>query len=154
MDHISFNLTQANKVTAVSDSTDTTGYIEFEDNDGNTMRYEVGAGNLVQFGPVGSLSELAGPVSQLQFACYDACDLDTPITDVNQIRSVKVQSTFTNSAALGRDQGFTAQAYLRTNSLGGSDDSMAITEQPGSEFEFDLLANSLSALRYRNTSFL
>ncbi|MHC4911706.1 MAG: PilW family protein [Planctomycetota bacterium] len=137
MDHISFNLTQANKVTAVSDSTEVTGYIEFEDNDGNTMRYEIGAGSLVQFGPVGSLSELAGPVSQLQFACYDACDLDTPITDVNQIRSVKVQSTFPNAAALGRDQGFIAQAYLRTNALGGVGDRMTITEEPGSEFEFD-----------------
>ena len=146
MDHIAFNLTQANKVTAVSDSTEITGYIEFEDNDGNTMRYEVGAGNVVQFGPVGSLSELAGPVSQLQFACYDACDLDTPITDVNQIRSVKVQSTFTNTAALGRDQGFTAQAYLRTNSLGGSDDSMTITEEPGSEFEFDTFSGEEPAL--------
>ncbi len=137
MDHITFNLTQANKVTAVSDFSEITGYVEFEDNDGNTMRYEVGAGNLVQFGPVGNLSELAGPVSQLQFACYDACDLDTPITDVNQIRSVKVQSTFTNSAALGRDQGFIAQAYLRTNALGAGAGE-AVTEEPGAEFEFDI----------------
>ena len=137
MDHITFNLTQASKVSAVSDSTEITGYIEFEDNDGNTMRYEVGAGNVVQFGPVGSLSELAGPVSQLQFACYDACDLDTPITDVNQIRSVKVQSTFTNTAALGRDQGFTAQAYLRTNALGAGAGE-AVMEEPGAEFEFDM----------------
>jgi type II secretory pathway pseudopilin PulG len=136
IDHITFNLTQANKVTAVSDFSEVTGYIEFEDNDGNTMRYEVGAGNLVQFGPVGNLSELAGPVSQLQFACYDACDLDTPITDVNQIRSVKVQSTFTNAAALGRDQSFTAQAYLRTNALGGAA-SETVMEEPGSELEFD-----------------
>jgi hypothetical protein len=137
MDHITFNLTQANKITTISDSTETNGYIEFEDNDGNTMRYEIGAGNLVQFGPVGSLSELGGPVSQLQFACYDACDLDTPITDVNQIRSVKVQSTFTNSAALGRDQGFTAQAYLRTNALGDSRGIPTVTEEPSSEFEYD-----------------
>ena len=100
-------------------SSETKGYVEFEDNDGNTMRYEIGAGNLVQFGPVGSLSELAGPVSQLQFTCYDACDLDTAITDVNLVRSVKARATLTNSAALGRDQTFTAQAYLRTNSLGG-----------------------------------
>ncbi len=136
MDHITFNLTQANKVTAVSDFSEVTGYIEFEDHDGNTMRYEVGVGSLVQFGPVGNLSELAGPVSQLQFSCYDACDLDTPITDVNQIRSVKVQSTFTNTAALARDQSFTARAYLRTNSLGGVGE-LTVTEEPGAEFEFD-----------------
>jgi hypothetical protein len=136
MDHITFNLTQANKITTVSDFSQTSGYIEFEDNDGNTMRYEVGAGNLVQFGPVGNLSELAGPVSQLQFSCYDACDLDTAITDVNQIRSVKVQSTFTNAAALGRDQSFIAQAYLRTNALGAAA-AGTVMEEPGSEFEFD-----------------
>jgi type II secretory pathway pseudopilin PulG len=137
MDHITFNLMQANRVIAVSDSTEINGYVEFEDNDGNTMRYEIGAGSLVQFGPVGSLSELAGPVSQLQFACYDACDLDTPITDVNQIRSVKVLSTFTNSAALGRDQSFTAQAYLRTNALGAGAGE-TVMEEPGAEFEFDI----------------
>jgi type II secretory pathway pseudopilin PulG len=147
MDHITFNLTQANKVTAVSDFSEVTGYIEFEDNDGNTMRYEVGAGNLVQFGPVGNLSELAGPVSQLQFACYDACDLDIPITDVNQVRSVKVQSTFTNSAALSRDQSFIARAYLRTNSLGGAGDSATVTEESGSEVEFDTFSGVEPALR-------
>ncbi|UCC22191.1 MAG: prepilin-type N-terminal cleavage/methylation domain-containing protein [Planctomycetota bacterium] len=136
MDHITFNLAQANRVTAVSDSTETNGYIEFGNSDGNTMRYEVGASNYVQFGPAGNLSELAGPVSQLQFACYDACDLDTAITDVNQIRSVKVQSTFTNTGTSGRDQNFIARAYLRTNSLGiGSE--LLVTEPPGSEFEFD-----------------
>jgi len=138
MDHITYNLTQAQKITVVSDSSETNGYIEFEDNDGNTMRYEIGAGNLVQFGPVGSLSELAGPVSQLQFTCYDACDLDTPIADVNQIRSVRAQATFTNSAALGRDHTFTAQAYLRTNSLGGGGGGNTVSEEPGAEVEFDV----------------
>jgi type II secretory pathway pseudopilin PulG len=137
MDHIKFNLTQAQKITAVSGSGETNGYIEFEDNDGNTMRYEIGAGNLVQFGLVGSLSELAGPVSQFQFTCYDACDLDTAITDVNQVRSVKARATLTNSAALGRDQTFTAQAYLQTNSLGGGGGGNTVSEEPGAEFEFD-----------------
>jgi competence protein ComGC len=137
MDHITFNLTQAQKITAVSDSSDSSGYIEFEDNDGNVMRYEIGAGNYVEFGPVGDVSELAGPASQLQFTCYDACDLDTPITDVNTIRSVRVQSTFTNSAGLGRDQSFTGQAYLRTNALGGGDSVPTVGEEAGSELEFD-----------------
>lgn len=146
MDHITFNMTQAQKITGVSNSSQTNGYIEFEDNDGNTMRYEIGSDNLVEFGPVGNLSELAGPVSQLQFVCYDACDLDTPITDVNQIRSVRVQATFTNSAALGRDHTFTAQAYLRTNSLGGGDGVPTVTEDRSSLFEFDTFAGSNHAL--------
>jgi type II secretory pathway pseudopilin PulG len=147
MDHITFNLTQAQKITAVSDSSQTNGYIEFEDHHGNTMRYEIGAGNLVRFGPAGGLSGLAGPVSRLQFTCYDACDLDTPITDVNLVRSVKAQATFTNSAALGRDHTFTAQAYLRTNSLGGGGDGVpTVTEDRSSLFEFDTSAGSNHAL--------
>jgi predicted secreted protein len=140
MDHITFNLSQANKITAVSNSSVTNGYIEFEDNDGNTMRYEIDANNYAVFGPVGSLSELAGPVSQLQFTCYDACDLDTALgtpIDVNLIRTVKAQSTLNNSAALGRDQSFTAQAYLRTNAAGGSGEGQTVTEEPTSQFEFD-----------------
>jgi len=140
MDHITFNLTQANRITAVSDSAVTNGYIEFEDNDGNAMRYEIGANNYVQFGPPNDLSDLAGPVSQLQFSCYDVCDLDTALgapIDVNLIRTVKVQSTLVNSAALGRDQSFTAQAYLRTNSSGGGGDGQTVTEEPTAEFEFD-----------------
>lgn len=144
MDHITFNLTQANKITAVSDSGETNGYIEFEDSDSNTMRYEISASSYVEFGPVGSLSELAGPVSQLQFTCYDVCDLDTAITDVNQIRTVKVQSILTNSAALGRDLTLTAQAYLRTNASGGG--GQTVSEEPSSEFEFDTTAGSDHAL--------
>jgi hypothetical protein len=144
MDHITFNLSQANKITAVSNSSVTNGYIEFEDNDGNTMRYEIDANNYVVFGPVGSLSELAGPVSQLQFTCYDACDLDTALEtpiDVNLIRTVKAQSTLNNSAALGRNQSFTAQAYLRANAL-DSGGGMTVSEESGSELEFDTTAGS------------
>ena len=137
IDHIIFNLTQANKITAVSIWTQKKGFIEFEDNDGNLMRYDIGAGDCIEYGPVGSLSELAGPVSELQFTCYDACDLDTPIMDVSRIRSVTVRSTFTNSASLGRDQTFVGEAYLRTNRLGGGGAELTVTEEEGSEFEFD-----------------
>ncbi|UCC22541.1 MAG: type II secretion system protein [Planctomycetota bacterium] len=139
IDHIIFNLTQANKITAVSSWTQKSGYIEFEDNDGNVMRYDISSGGYIEYGPVGSLSELAGPVSELQFTCYDACDLDAPILDVSRIRSVTVRSTFTNSASLGRDQTFVGEAYLRTNSLGGGPAGLNVTEVDGSEFEFDTL---------------
>ena len=146
MDHITFNLTQANKVTAVSGSAETNGYIEFEDNDSNTMRYQIGAGNYVEFGVVGDLNDLAGPVSQLQFTCYDACDLDTPITEVNDIRCIKVQATVTNSAELGRNQTFTAQAYLRTNAStgGGGGGPAEITK--GTPFEFETILAATPAL--------
>ncbi len=118
MDHLNRNLATAVRVTAVSDSTQVTGYIEFEDNDGNNLRYDVAANNYVEFGSVGDLYELAGPVSQLQFTCYDGNDFENPLIpdDVNSIRFVKVGTTLTNSAELGRDLAFTAQVYLRTNS--------------------------------------
>ena len=67
IDHINRNLSKAVKITAVSDSSETDGYIEFQDNDGNTLRYDIAGGNYVEFGEVGSLSDLAGPVSKLQF---------------------------------------------------------------------------------------
>ncbi len=83
---------------------------------------------------MGSEADLAGPVSQLQFTCYDAYDLDTAITDVDIIRAVRVTTTLTNQAALGQDKNFTAMAYLRANySLGleeiikGSTSSFGIT---------------------------
>ena len=137
MDHIVFNLTQAARITAVSGPTESDGYIEFEDNDGNFMRYEIGMDGFIEYGPLDNLSELAGPVSELQFTCYDAFDLDTPIMDVNQIRSVKVRSTFTNSALLGQDQTFAGEAYLRTSGAGGSGTGLTVTEVEGSGFEFD-----------------
>jgi len=120
MDHLYYNLSKAVQVTAVSDSAETDGYIEFEDNNGSTLRYDIAANNYVEFGAVGSLFDLAGPVSELRFTCYDACDLDTPITDVNSIRFVKVQASLTNSAAMGQDKILTTQVYLRTNSSSGN----------------------------------
>jgi type II secretory pathway pseudopilin PulG len=94
IDHLNRNLSKAARITAVSDSGTANGYIEFVDNDANSFRYDVNSiSSYVEFGLIVSLSDLAGPVSQLQFTCYDALDLDTPITDVNSIRSVKVETT-------------------------------------------------------------
>jgi len=127
MDHINSSLSKAMRITTVSDSSEINGYIEFEDNDGNTCRYELSS-SYVQFGAVGDLSNLAGPVSRLQFTCYDACDLDTPLPapiDPNEIRAVQVQATVTNSAGLGQDKNVTTKAYLRTNgNVAGSTTSL------------------------------
>ena len=120
MDFLNRHLTKATKITAVSGPAETNGYIEFEDNAGETIRCEIGANNYVQFGPVGNLADLAGPVSQLQFTCYTLDDLDTATTDVGSIRLVKVETTLTNSAPLGQDKTFTTAAYLRTNKGSGS----------------------------------
>jgi type II secretory pathway pseudopilin PulG len=122
IDHISRNISKAVQITAVSSPSETNGYIQFVANDSNTYRYDIGESNYVEFGPQpGTLSNLAGPVSSLTFTCYDACALDnplSPVTDVNIIRTVRVDTTIINSGSLGQDKTFTAWAYLRTNAQG------------------------------------
>jgi len=115
MSHISTHLVKARRVMAVSDPCESNGYIEFSDNDDTIMRYQIGEDSYIQYGPIGDLSDLAGPVSALHFTCYDSCDLDTPISDVDYIRSIKVQATLPNPNTLGRDYTLTTLAYLRTN---------------------------------------
>jgi len=120
VEHFMHQVSEANEVTAVTDGSETNGYLQLKDAEGTSLRYEL-ASSYVRFGEVGDLSNLAGPVSLLQFTCYDACDLDTPITDVNSIRYVKIQATFTNTAPEGRDMTVSAGAYLRTNWETGTD---------------------------------
>jgi prepilin-type N-terminal cleavage/methylation domain-containing protein len=115
MNHITFHLMKARRVTAVSDPCDSNGFIEFSDHDGGIMRYQIGENNYVQYGLTSDLSDLAGPVTALYFTCYDSCDLDTSISDVDYIRSIKVQATLPNPNILGRNHTLTTLAYLRTN---------------------------------------
>jgi hypothetical protein len=114
IDHINRNLSKALRITAVSGPNTTSGYIEFKDNNSVTFRYDVSS-SYVEYGQTGNLSNLAGPVSQLQFTCYDANDFNTPTTDVNSMRLVKVQTTLTNSLMSSQDKTLTASVYLRTN---------------------------------------
>lgn len=116
MDHINRNLSTAVKIISVSDDSETNGYIEFEDSDENTLRYDVNStSNYVEFGDIGDLSDLAGPVSQFQFTCYNDEDFETPITDVNSIRLIKVEATIVNSSQSSQDKTFTTLVYLRSN---------------------------------------
>ena len=125
IDHLNRNISKAVKITAVSDWSQAIGYIEYEDNDAETHRYDVNStSDYVEFGPVGNLSDLAGPVSRLKFTCYDACDLDaplSPITDVNVIRVIQVETILTNPAWPDHEKSFSTWAYLRTNSQSGGD---------------------------------
>jgi len=117
--HINRNLAKAARIIDVSELDVTSGFIELEDNNGDTYRYEISAGNMVQYGEPGVLYDLAGPVSNFQITCYDDDDLDTPLviaTDgVDGIRFVKVAITVINSTPKGQDKDFWAAAYLRTN---------------------------------------
>jgi type II secretory pathway pseudopilin PulG len=116
MDHISRNLSRAKRITSVSASTVTSGYIQFVDYNDFNDRYDVAASDsYVEYGVVGSLSDLAGPVNSFKFTCYDAnITLLSPVTDVNVIRLVKVDVTVDNSALKGQDKTFTTWVYLRT----------------------------------------
>jgi type II secretory pathway pseudopilin PulG len=121
MTHMKRNLSKAVRITAVSDSSDPDGYIEFENNDGNTVRYDIAGNNYVEYGVVGNLFDLAGPVSSLVFTCYDICDLSTPITNPADVRVVKINATVTNSALSARSMSFTTEVYLRVNSQAASE---------------------------------
>jgi len=135
-DHLQRNLSSASRVIAVSDPAETNGYIEFLNNDANSVRYDVNSTTgYVQFGPVGNPADLAGPVSKLQFTCYNAFDLDTPITDVNSIRCVRVEATLTNPAGLGRDMTIATQAYIRTNALPVTGGGIIKLSEPWLEFD-------------------
>jgi len=133
-DHLYRNLSKAAQVTNVSGPTETNGYIEFQDNDGDTVRYDINStSNYVEFGLAPNLADLAGPVSTFQFTCYDACDLDTPITTVQDIRTVKVQVTLVNVGP-GNNRTFTTQAYIRTNIV---ESGWTLSKMDSSEIEFD-----------------
>jgi len=127
-DHLHRNLMKAVRITSVSDSAETNGYIEFEDNDGNTLRYDVAANKYVEFGPVGSVSDLAGPVNQFQFTCHDGNDFSTPITDPASIRFVTLKVVFLNPASLGQEKPFTTSVYLRSETAPGLEPGVAIRD--------------------------
>ena len=141
MDHMHRTLAEATQITAVSNASESNGYIQFVDNNSTTLRYQI-TSNYVEFGEPGSLALLAGPVNQLQFTCYDDNDLSTAITDVNAIRYVKVASTVTHAAAEGLNKVFTTSAYLRANGLPGSLNE--ITQ--GTPYEFDVSTGKTPAL--------
>jgi prepilin-type N-terminal cleavage/methylation domain-containing protein len=153
VDYLNRNLAKAVRVTAVSNSSETDGYIEFEDKDGITYRCDIAANNYVEFGAVGDLSALAGPVSSLRFTCYALDDLDTAITDVDSIRFVRVEATVVNSSANSRDQTFIASTFIRTNGSGGG--QAAVYTEPDSPFEFNItLAASPYVMKINTTHYL
>jgi hypothetical protein len=87
-EHLYRHLAQARRIVAVSASTDDRGYIEFEARDGGVYRCAVGSRRSVEFGPVGALCELAGPVEYLRFACYSDTDFDRPRSTPDGVRLV------------------------------------------------------------------
>jgi type II secretory pathway pseudopilin PulG len=81
-------LAAARRITAVSADTSDSGYIQFETANGDSWRCALGEDGWVRFGPVGALSELAGPLDSLRFTCYDGNDLANPVAGPEAIRFV------------------------------------------------------------------
>ena len=50
INHLNLSLSQALRITDVSPSSQSLGYIEFDNSDGNTLRYDVSAGGYVEYG--------------------------------------------------------------------------------------------------------
>jgi len=115
MDHLNKNLAEAVRINGVSGPAEPNGFIEFEANNGTTFRYDIGMNNYVRFGASGVMFDLGGPVSKMQFTCFTMDDLTTPVTDANQIRVVKYETTVKNEQLRGRDLTFAGQAYFYTN---------------------------------------
>jgi competence protein ComGC len=146
MEFLNRNLSKAVKITSVSNPSETDGYIEFKDTEDTTYRIQISASNYIEFGPVGDLSELAGPVSRLQFSCYALNDLDTTTTGVGSIRLVKVETTFSNPEGQGQgqmssDKDFSANIYLQTNW-----NNIAGFNKNGDNIEFDAVMGKDTAL--------
>jgi type II secretory pathway pseudopilin PulG len=114
-DHLSRHLAAGKRIVSVSQDSETDGYIELEAADGTLYRYGVGADDTIEFGPVGDLSALAGPVSSLRFVCYDANDLTSPTDVVGSIRLVTWEVIFRSSGRLTQDKRVTGACYLRAN---------------------------------------
>ena len=110
MNHLNRQLSTAVYIADISAANTILGYIEFVDEDLNTLRYEVSDG-YVYYGPSGDLSLLAGPVSQFQFSGYGLEDLDTTTTDANDIRLVRIEAILDNPSE-GPDKAFETTVFL------------------------------------------
>jgi hypothetical protein len=118
IDHISRTLSQAAEITEVSAPVTNAGHITFIANDGNSMEYTTGAG-YVTYGLAGTTQYLAGPVTQIHYACYDGNDfskhVDANNADaVKTIRVVQIRAIVTHPTKTGHEKEFETTVYLRT----------------------------------------
>jgi len=108
-------LTQARRVVAVSASTDGGGFIEFEAEDGTVYRCAVGTRGYIEFGPVGKLHDLAGPVEYLRFACYSDADFDRPLQTADDVRLVSWEVGLKSTGYLTQGKSVAGACCLRVN---------------------------------------
>jgi type II secretory pathway pseudopilin PulG len=107
-------LTQAKRIVAVSAGTEDSGFLEFEAEDGVVYRCAVGTRRYIEFGQVGDLRELAGPVEYLRFTCYSETDLDTPVQTPDDVRLVNWEVGFKSEGPLIQSKSAAGACCLRT----------------------------------------
>lgn len=108
-------LAKAGRITATSGSTETEGYIEFEAGDAAVRRCRLGTSGCIEFGPVGDLCDLAGPVEYLTFVCYDGNDPAGQTVVPEHVRLVTWEARLKSAGTLTSDKTIRGACYLRVN---------------------------------------
>jgi hypothetical protein len=108
-------LTQARRVVAVSASLNDAGYIEFEAEGGMVYRCTLGTRGYIEFGPVGKLHDLAGPVEYLRFACYSDADFDRPLQTPDAVRLVSWEVGLKSTGSLTQGKSVAGACCLRVH---------------------------------------
>ncbi len=91
MDKLVRELKQSRSITDVSDSSNSQGYIQYVDRSGaSEKRFQYNNGYL-EYGDLGALDRLAGPIGSLKFTCYDINGNVTTVVD--EIKSVMIELT-------------------------------------------------------------
>jgi len=112
-EHLNRNLAAAKQILKVSAADTDNGFITFTDNLGVSKTYSVSSG-YISFGDTANPQTLAGPVTKFKISCYSLNNFDTPITDVNSIRFVKIETDLASSEQPTASRSFVTQIYLQT----------------------------------------
>ncbi|MCF7972548.1 MAG: LamG domain-containing protein [Phycisphaerae bacterium] len=115
LNHLSQYLAVAASIESVSNSADALGYIQFKDYENTTHRYAVNDSGYVEYGQLDSMYEIAGPVSQLKFTCYDGNNPSSPVTDANDIRLIHIDVACVSSSELGPDMTFATAVFINAD---------------------------------------
>lgn len=113
IDHINRTLAKANLILAMSDSGQDMGFIEFRDDFGNTLRYQVSESNYVQFIDSSGTYDIAGPVQFFRITGYKL-DPFEQTDESEQVRFITVETAVTNSQGLAYPP-TTISSFVQTN---------------------------------------
>ncbi|MCE5340053.1 MAG: DNRLRE domain-containing protein [Planctomycetaceae bacterium] len=142
-EHLNRNLAAAKQILAVSSDNVDSGYITFTDNLGVSKTYSV-ANGYIAFGDTANPQLLAGPVTKFKISCYSLNDFDTPVTDANSIRFVKIETDLTNSESSGTSRNIVTQIYVQTGkpSASGQEVIDVMVNQNNKNTAYDFIAGS------------